>query len=87
MNRLLATALVLLLAGATSCSYDKSSTQAATGKAGATNEVCPISGKAVDTSVKRQFQGGDVLFCCPRCLEKWDGMTNDEKTAALAKQR
>jgi hypothetical protein len=29
------------------------------------------------------FNGKTVGFCCPGCIKKWDGLSEDEKTQKL----
>ncbi len=36
------------------------------------NEKCPVSGKAVDSSVTSTHKGKEVAFCCAKCKAKFD---------------
>lgn len=38
------------------------------------NAVCPISGAPAKNSKKTHFGGGQVFFCCDKCLAKFNGM-------------
>ena len=53
---------------------------------GAVNDVCPISGRAVDPIAPTvEYQGKDVGFCCGGCVSPWDKMSDTEKDAFLAR--
>lgn len=36
-----------------------------------TNDVCPVSGEAVDKTKSLEFEGRKVYFCCDHCVEKY----------------
>lgn len=42
---------------------------------------CVFTGKEV--TVTRMHDGKEVGFCCSKCTDKWDGMTDAEKADAL----
>lgn len=49
------------------------------------NSKCPVSGKAVDSSIPTaDFNGGKVGFCCPKCVTGWNAMSDADKQAKLA---
>jgi len=53
------------------------------------NAKCPIMGEKfnqakVSTDLVREFAGQKVGFCCAGCPEKWDKLSDIEKTAKLA---
>lgn len=49
------------------------------------NTMCPIMGKPVkDGGGITEFNGKTVGFCCPGCIDKFDALTDEEKTAKLA---
>ena len=50
----------------------------------AMNAVCPMQGdEAVDESVTTEFHGQTVAFCCNRCKDAWEGLTDEERAAKL----
>lgn len=73
-----AAALVLFLFG---------SAALAAGDAKPVNTVCPVMLEEVDASSARvvEFDGKQVALCCARCASKWKTMTDDQRSAALAK--
>jgi hypothetical protein len=49
------------------------------------NSKCPVSGKAVDSSIPTaDYNGGKVGFCCPRCVTSWNAMSEADKQAKIA---
>ena len=61
--------------------------KAVTPPEGFVNAMCPIMGKAVDPKDGGSAPWADgkkVGFCCPGCSDKWNALTDDEKTAKLA---
>lgn len=55
------------------------------GTAGAPmNTKCPVGGEKVDSTVTTSYNGKTVGFCCNTCKGKWDGMTAEKKSAAIA---
>ena len=50
------------------------------------NESCPIMGGKAKTTedLTREFNGQTVGFCCDGCPQKWDKLSDDEKSAKLA---
>lgn len=74
--------LVALVAG---CSGDAStSATGGTSEAITMDDLCPISGEAIDEGVTAEYQGKTIRFCCEDCLASWEGMTDEEKQAKLA---
>lgn len=76
---------LLLAALVAGCSGD--ATTPATGEASEAitmDDLCPISGEAVDEGVTVEYQGKKVSFCCEDCLAAWEKMTDEEKQAKLA---
>lgn len=59
----------------------------AAGDAKPVNSVCPVMLEEIDPSDARivEFGGKQVALCCSRCASKWKTMTDDQRTAALAK--
>ena len=54
------------------------------------NSTCPIMGEKFNSAkvapeLVREFAGQKVGFCCAGCPEKWDKLSDIEKTAKLAK--
>ena len=48
------------------------------------NSVCPMSGEEIgESTVRAEFQGETVAFCCEDCLAKWNTMTDEEKTGKV----
>lgn len=53
------------------------------------NSKCPIMGNTFNSEkvapeLVREFAGQKVGFCCAGCPEKWDNLSDIEKTAKLA---
>ena len=49
------------------------------------NTICPIMGHEVtDDGGRAEFDGKTVGFCCPGCIDKWEALSDEEKTAKLA---
>ncbi len=59
----------------------------AAGDAKPVNTVCPVMLEEIDPSDARivEFNGEQLALCCARCASKWKSMTDDQRTAALAK--
>ena len=55
------------------------------GDAVAENSTCPCMGGKVDGSTTVDWNGKTIGFCCPPCIDEWKEMTDEERTAALAK--
>ncbi len=56
------------------------------------NARCPIMGGKLDWSkvsgkLTRDYKGGKVGFCCAGCPKRWDGLSDEQKDAALAKSK
>ena len=50
------------------------------------NQVCPIMGGEVSPDGgSTEFNGQTVGFCCPECIDEFNALSDEEKTAALAK--
>jgi len=49
----------------------------------AENAVCPCMGGEVDGTTSVEWDGKTIGFCCPPCIDSWNEMTDDERTAAL----
>lgn len=48
------------------------------------NTLCPIMGHEVtDDGGRADFDGQTVGFCCPGCIDKWEALSDEEKTASL----
>lgn len=59
-----------------------------TAPAGAVNVRCPISDNEIEAAkvsenLTRRFKGQKVGFCCPKCSQAWDKLTDAEKQAEL----
>lgn len=49
------------------------------------NETCPIMGGDVTADGGSvDFNGKEVGFCCPGCIDKWKELPDDDKAAKLA---
>ncbi|MCE2967464.1 MAG: hypothetical protein ACK55O_04495 [Phycisphaerales bacterium] len=62
------------------------------GTLAAVNDRCPIMdehpvSKRTDPDLTRRFKGELVGFCCDDCPGAWDALSDQEKSAALAKVR
>ncbi len=55
-----------------------------TASAAPVNTVCPVGGEKANSTVTTAYSGKTVAFCCENCKGKWDGMTAEKKSAALA---
>ena len=58
-------------------------------KVATVNGKCPMMGNAfnkasVSPALVRDFKGQKVGFCCGGCPEKWDALSDEDKTAKLA---
>ena len=61
-------------------------TDKADASSGAVNDICPISGRAINPNGPTvEFQGKTVGFCTSGCVSPWDKMSYAEKNAFLAK--
>lgn len=87
--RVLAPLLILigvaLLAGCTSTTptSDNDSPSGETVIA-AVNTNCPIMGKPVkDNGGRTDWNGQTIGFCCPKCIDKWEALSEEEKTSHL----
>lgn len=49
------------------------------------NTKCPIMGGTPKAELTTEFDGKTIGFCCAGCPEKWAALSDDEKTAKLAK--
>lgn len=48
------------------------------------NGYCVVNPKdPVNPAIVREHKGQRVGFCCNGCTKKWDGMTDDQKDAAI----
>ncbi len=48
------------------------------------NNVCIMTGEALDaTSPTVDYMGGQLGFCCDKCLGKWNAMDDKQKKAAF----
>lgn len=84
--------LTLLVAGAAFVGCSKQQETATSGEeaspvtVAAINENCPIMGGAVtEDGGQVSFNGQTVGFCCEECIEKFQALSDDEKTEALTK--
>lgn len=51
----------------------------------AVNANCPIMGKPVkDDGGCTDWNGQTIGFCCPKCVDKWDELSEEDKTSHLA---
>jgi hypothetical protein len=51
----------------------------------AVNKTCPISGEPVPANATTvSYQGKTVGLCCDHCVDKWNKMSESEKSAKLA---
>ena len=49
------------------------------------NTKCPIMGGKPNPELTAEFGGKTVGFCCDGCPQKWTALSDEEKTAKLAK--
>ena len=76
--------LAILTFGLTACATATDSTEPMGVQAAIVNDLCPLQGTAIDESKVVEYDGKMVAFCCANCLGSWDGMTAEDKDAALA---
>jgi len=51
----------------------------------AVNEHCPIMGSEVtDDGGRTDWNGQTIGFCCPGCIDEWNALSDEDKTAKLA---
>jgi len=91
MRSTLATLLLLslLLSAAVLVGCNQSvpndSAETADASAQTVNEVCPImGGKVTAEGGTVEWNGKTIGFCCDGCEEKWEALTDHEKTEKLA---
>lgn len=49
-------------------------------------KTCPFTGEPIEAGAPSvAFNGTNIEFCCKRCVRKFEGMSDTEKTAVLAK--
>ncbi|MEZ6129387.1 MAG: hypothetical protein R3C59_11955 [Planctomycetaceae bacterium] len=48
------------------------------------NTICPCMGGKVDGTTSVEWNGKTIGFCCPPCVDTWNEMTDEERTAALS---
>ena len=77
--------LAVLTFGLAACATATDSTEPMGVQAAIVNDLCPLQGTAIDESKVVEYDGNTVAFCCDMCLGSWDGMTAEDKDAALAK--
>ena len=81
------TAFIVAVAGCTGSSTAPSATDVEQiGDAAApTNESCPVMGNPVTKEGGHvEWNGQLVGFCCPKCIDKWNAFSSDEKMASLS---
>lgn len=50
----------------------------------AVNANCPIMGNPVkDDGGRTEWNGQTIGFCCPKCIEDWDALSEEEKASHL----
>ena len=50
----------------------------------AVNANCPIMGNPVkDNGGRSDWNGQTIGFCCPKCIDKWEALSEEEKTSHL----
>jgi len=92
MRYFMPSALLLSLFFAAGCSTEETTTlpmPTTPGSAALTgtpvNDKCPIMGGDVTEDGGRVEWNAQVVgFCCPECIEKWNALSEDEKSAKLA---
>ncbi|MCB1282568.1 MAG: hypothetical protein KDB18_13680, partial [Salinibacterium sp.] len=48
------------------------------------NTHCPLMQEhEVDPEITVDYQGKKVGFCCPKCIPKWEALSDEEKAKAL----
>ncbi len=92
MKRFIPLTLLVAFAAFVGCSSQDDATSAGGGgttesaDVGPVNENCPIMGDAItEDGGQVDFNGQTVGFCCEECVEKFQALSDDEKTEALAK--
>ncbi|MCA9215952.1 MAG: hypothetical protein KDB27_22955 [Planctomycetales bacterium] len=49
------------------------------------NTLCPVLGNPVTKDGGRvEWNGQMIGFCCPKCIEKWNALSNESKAASLS---
>lgn len=92
MKSLIPFALMIAAATLSGCSQQPAETTGDSGNAPSTaaatatiNHNCPIMGSPVtDDGGRYDWNGKNVGFCCPECIEAFADMSDEEKTAAIA---
>ena len=52
----------------------------------AINDSCPImDGHSIAKGVTTVYEGTTIGFCCPGCIDKFNGKSDEEKAAIVAK--
>ncbi|HVU63859.1 MAG TPA: hypothetical protein VHC70_07775 [Phycisphaerales bacterium] len=51
----------------------------------ASNEVCPLSGHAINPKFTSTYNGKTIGFCCGGCKAKFDAMSDADKAKMAAK--
>jgi len=54
---------------------------------GMVNKNCPVSGRAASSEHTTQYKGQTVGFCCGGCPERFNKMSDAEKTAKVNEAR
>ncbi len=78
---------MVVFSGCAESGTDTVDTAAANTEPAATlaNEICPIMGKPVkDGGGTAEWNGKTIGFCCPGCIDKWEALSEEEKTTKLS---
>lgn len=94
MSRLVLAFAAVSTLGLVGCNKDQKTTSDASKPAAArvqttagapVNKTCPVSGEAVPANATTvSYQGKTVGFCCDHCVDKWNKMSDAEKSAKIA---
>jgi hypothetical protein len=52
---------------------------------GVINATCPVRGGKVNQAVNVDYSGQKIGFCCPGCIDDWNAMSDEEKSAFINK--
>ena len=76
---------VIIVAGCSDTSAPDTTQNSSTAEAlAAINSHCPIMGNPVKDNGGRTTWNGDTIgFCCPKCIDEWDSLAEEEKQTQL----
>jgi hypothetical protein len=78
--------MTVLLAATTIIGCSNAPVETTTAVAKVINKNCPVMGGAVTADGGTvEWKNQTIGFCCPDCVEQFEALSDEEKTAALAK--